>query len=219
MPRLEQFPYPRRYNTLRLLGYNYNSIHQLCAITLVVSLRRPLFADMVLAKAILACLLSDAILSRMRLRAFTLMPDHLHLIAGVRQPEQNLPQLIGNFKSYTTQLYWKRSREIAKSQQVCLPSANVTKSGMKKSRSVLSALVAGQATLRPEVVELRNWPRVEPGHFLKKSLWQTRLYDHVIRNDHDLEANLSYIEMNAVHAGYVSQPFFYPYTGFISDRI
>jgi hypothetical protein len=36
MPQFPAFPYPRRYNTLRLLGYGYDSILQLCAITLVV---------------------------------------------------------------------------------------------------------------------------------------------------------------------------------------
>jgi len=54
MPPFEGFPYPRRYNTLRLLGYDYNSIYDLCAITIVVSPRRPVFADMKLAKAVLA---------------------------------------------------------------------------------------------------------------------------------------------------------------------
>ena len=57
MPQFD-FPYPRRYNTLRLLGYDYNSTWQLCAITLVTDLRRPLFADMKLAKSVLASLLS-----------------------------------------------------------------------------------------------------------------------------------------------------------------
>ena len=54
MPQFPDFPYPRRYNTLRLLGYRYDSIFQLCAITLVTDLRRPLFADMNFAKSVLA---------------------------------------------------------------------------------------------------------------------------------------------------------------------
>ena len=215
MPQFEGFPYPRRYNTLRLLGYDYNSIYQLCAITMVVDQRRPLFADMKLAKAILTCLLSDKTLTAMRLRAFTLMPEHLHFIAGVRQPERNLPRLIGDFKSYTTQLYWKRSREVATIQQVSLPSEGINKSGIKESRSVIAALTDGRAVLRPEVVELKNWPCVKPKHFLKKILWEKGFHDHVIRNDQDLEENLTYIEMNSVREGYVSYPFFYPYTGYL----
>jgi len=122
----------------------------------------------------------------MRLRAFTLMPDHLHFLAGVREPDKNLPALIGNFKSYTTQLYWKQSREIVDSEEVSLPSRCVAKSDLKESRPLIAALMDWRATLRPEVVELKNWPNVKPGHFLKKRLWQTRLFDHVIRNDFDL---------------------------------
>jgi len=131
---LFDFPYPRRYNTLRLLGYEYNSPYQLCAISLVTDLRRPLFADMKLAKSALACLLSEETLQHMRVRVFTLMPNHLHFLAGVKESDKNLPGLIGNFKSYTTQEYWKRSREIVDSNEVSLPSKEVTKSDLKQSR-------------------------------------------------------------------------------------
>src|SRR5687768_10741592 len=87
MPQFSGFPFRRRYDSLRLLGYDYNSIYQLCAISLVTELRRPLFADLILAKAVLADLLSEQNLGSMRVRAFTLMPDHLHFLAGVREPE------------------------------------------------------------------------------------------------------------------------------------
>ena len=214
MPIFENFPYPCRYNTLRLLGYDYNSINRLCAITLVADCRRPVFADTQLAKAILTCLLSDETLTQLHLHAFTLMPNHLHLLAGVRQPELNLSRLIGNFKSYTTKLYWKRSQEVLSSQQVSLPSTCITKSDIRESRALISALIEGRATLRPEVVELKNWPPVKPQLFIKKSLWQPRFFDHVIRNDRDLQENLSYIAMNPVREGYVTQPYFYPYTVF-----
>jgi REP element-mobilizing transposase RayT len=215
MPRFPGFPLPRRYNSLRLLGYDYHSVHQLCAISLATDLRRPLFADMILAKATLACLLSDETLDCMRVRAFTLMPDHLHFLAGVRQPELYLPKLIGRFKSYTTQEYWKRSREVVDRGGVCLPPASVGRTNRNEARALLTPLVEWRATLRPEVVELKNWPRLKPAQFLKKRLWQTRLFDHVIRNDTDLLENLEYIAMNPVKAGYVTRPQFYPFTGFL----
>ena len=214
MPIFENFPYPCRYNTLRLLGYDYNSINRLCAITLVSDARRPVFADTKLAKATLSCLLSDETLAHLHLHAFTLMPNHLHLLAGVRRPELNLSRLIGDFKSYTTQLYWKRSHEVLTSQQVSLPSTCVTKSDVKKSRALIHALIEGRATLRPEVMELNNWPSVKPQLFVKKSLWQPRFFDHIIRNDNDLQENLNYIAMNPVREGYVKKSYFYPYTGF-----
>ncbi len=215
MPEFEHLPYPSRYNSLRLLGYDYNSTRKLCAITLVADSRRPVFADMLLAKATLAALLSPETLANMHLRAFTLMPEHLHLLAGVRNPDLHLPKLIGNFKSFTTQLYWKRSREIAAAGEVNMPSENVCKSDVRQSRSLLSPLIEGRATLRPEIVELRNWPAVRPELFLRKHLWQAKFFDHVIRNNEDLRENLEYIAMNPVRAGYVARSYFYPYTGFL----
>ena len=123
MPKFD-FPHPRRYNSLRLTDYDYNSVWQLCAIVLVTDQRRPLFADVDLAKTILNVLLSDETLSQMRLRAFSLMPDHLHFLAGVRDPKRKC------------------------------------------------ALMDWRATLRPEVMELKNWPNVRPEHFRRKHLWQ-----------------------------------------------
>lgn len=215
MPLFPGFPHPRRYNTLRLLGYGYNSVTKLCAITMTTDFRRPLFADIQLAKSILSSLLSDQTLLRMRVRAFSLMPDHLHLLAGVRQPEDNLPTLLGRFESYTTQLYWKRSREIAESQQVCLPPKSVASSNPREVRPLLSALMEWRATLRPEIVALKNWPSLKPDQFLRKRLWQQEIFDHIIRNDTDLQENLDYIAMNPVRAGYVTRAQFYPYAGFL----
>jgi len=100
------------------------------------------------------------------------------------------------------------------SQQVSLPSTCVTKPDIKESRALISALVDWRATLRPETVELKNWPAVKPQLFVKKTLWQPQFFDHVIRNDKDLQENLNYIAMNPVREGYVTQSYFYPYTGF-----
>ena len=215
MPQFDHIAYPSRYNSLRLLGYDYTSTRKLCAITLVSDLRRPVFADMLLAKAILTALLSPMTLEKMHLRAFTLMPDHLHIVAGISSPKLDIPNVVGGFKSLTTQLYWKRSQEIIASREISLPSQSVNKSDRGESRARMSALRKGEATLRPEVVELKNWPTIQPGDFLKKHLWQARFFDHVIRNDNDLRENLNYIAMNPVRAGYVSRSCFYPYTGFL----
>jgi REP element-mobilizing transposase RayT len=214
MPTFD-FPAARRYNTLRLLGYDYNSTWQLCAISLVTDLRRPLFADTIMAKLVIACLLSEQTLEHMRVRGFTLMPDHLHMLAGVRDPEKKLPNIIGFFKSYTTQQYWKRCQQIVNGGKIVLPSSQVAKATVKESEPLITALMDWRASLRPEVVELKNWPKLKPEQFLKKRLWQTRIWDHVIRNDNDLQENLDYIAMNPVREGYVTHPQFYPYTGFL----
>jgi REP element-mobilizing transposase RayT len=175
MPQFEPLPYPSRYNTLRLLGYDYRSTYRLCAITLVTDLRRPVFADVKLAKNVLASLLSNEMLADMRVRAFTLMPDHLHFLAGVRRPELCLSGLIGEFKGFTTQLYWRRSRQIVESGEVELPSRWVSKSDQSESRSLISALVDWNATLRPEVVQLNNWPSLKPRTFSPKTFVAKRI--------------------------------------------
>jgi REP element-mobilizing transposase RayT len=215
MPHFEHFPYPCRYNSLRLLGYDYTSTFRLCAITLVTHLRHPVFADMKLAKRILACLLSEETLRQLHVRAFTLMPDHFHLLAGVKQTEFDLRNLIGQFKSFTTQLYWKRSHEIIAANEIELPSLLVTRCDPRESKSVLGALSDFNATLRPETVQLKHWPTIRPALFLSKHLWQPGFFDHVIRNENDFDENLNYIAFNSVRAGYVTQPYFYPYTGFL----
>ena len=219
MPHFDDAPYPCRYNSLRLLGYDYTSILRLCAITLVTELRRPVFADVQLAKHVLAALLSDETRKQMYVRAFTLMPDHLHLLGGVRQPNFDLRSVVGKFKSFSTQLYWKRSHEIVANKQLSLPSLSVNKSDLKESRPLLHALADWNVTLRPEVVKLNNWPSPDPTLFLTKHLCQPGFFDHVIRNEKDLQENLNYIALNPVRAGYVSQPYFYPYTGFLREEI
>ena len=50
MPAFEHLPYPSRYNSLRLLNYNYASSHKLCAITLVADLDAVANAVRVLAQ-------------------------------------------------------------------------------------------------------------------------------------------------------------------------
>jgi REP element-mobilizing transposase RayT len=145
------------------------------------------------------------------------MPDHLHLLAGVRQLEFDLRSVIGQFKSFTTQLYWKRSHEIVATRQVALPSLSVDKSDPQQSAVLLHALSTFHATLHPEVVELSNWPTLQPALFTNKHLWQPGFFDHVIRNEKDLNENLNYIAFNPVRAGYVNHPYFYPYTGFLRE--
>ena len=176
MPQVDNFPFPHRYNTLRLLGFDYTSIDDLCALTLVTDRRRPLFADTLLAKRVLTCLLSDLTLQHMYVRAFTLMPDHLHLITHAQDQQSNLARVIGQFKSFTTQVYWKRSRDIVGSQRVSLPSGAVRKTPIRDARPLLAALADYAATLRPEVVELKNWPKPVPNDFRGKNFVAGRVF-------------------------------------------
>jgi len=217
MPSSGDFPYPRRYNSLRLLGFDYGSTSALYFVTIDTESSRPIFGDIKLAKAILAALLHGQTEARIRAQAYTLMPDHLHLLAGVREAGKTLSVALGAFKSFTTQLYWKRSREIVEERRVSLPHTSIEKNGRAESLPLLAAVMEWRAALRPEAMEMKNWPRVVPEHFLDKQLWQSKFNDHIIRNDADLRETIEYIAQNPVKRGYVSKPQFYPFTGFGVD--
>ena len=53
-----------------------------------------------------------------------------------------------------------------------------------------------RAALRPEAMEMTNWPRVVPEQFLGKHFWHTKFNDHIIRNDADLRETIEYIAQN-----------------------
>ena len=107
MPVAPDFPLPRRYNSLRLQGFDYSNTASLFFISINTDRSRSVFGDFKLAKLILAALLDDHTLARIRVHAYTLLPDHFHLLAGVRDPTQRLSGSLGYFKSYTTSRFWK----------------------------------------------------------------------------------------------------------------
>jgi putative transposase len=43
-------------------------------------------------------------------------------------------------------------------------------------------------------------------------VWQSGFYDHIIRNEEDLEKHINYIHLNPVKHGLVSNPFDYPHS-------
>src|SRR5215467_3662927 len=158
MPIAPEFPLPRRYNSLRLSGFDYSNTKSLFFISINTDSARPVFGDFDLAKAALAALLDDHTLARIRVHAYTLLPDHFHLLAGVRDSSKRLSDSLGYFKSYTTSRFWKRSRGVLRGDKLELPR-RVERAARGRSRmELLAALMDWRATLRPEMVDLRNWP-------------------------------------------------------------
>lgn len=208
------FPFARRYNSLRLLGFDYSSVSALYSITLKTDAALPVFADITLAERVLSVLLDDRTLARLRLCAYTLLPDHKHLVASVKQSGRQLSSLLGAFESLTTQIYWKHCREILETRSIALPSKSVQKSANDEATQLLKGLAEGRLTLRPEAVELKNWPRPKPEQFLGKHLWQRSFNDRVIRSEAEFQDTVEYIMLNPVRRGYVSKPEFYPFSGF-----
>ena len=107
MPTAPDFPLPRRYNSLRLAGFDYSNTTSLFFISINTDSSRPVFADFSMSKATLSALLDERTLSCIRVHAYTLMPDHFHLLAGVRDSSKRLSDSLGYFKSYTTSRFWK----------------------------------------------------------------------------------------------------------------
>ena len=215
MPISNDFPLPRRYNSLRLPGFDYSSVEATYFITMDTDESRPVCGDISLAKSIVAALISDQTAKRIRVVAYTLLPDHFHLLACVREAGVNLSAALGAFKSFTTQLYWKRGREIVTRQRVELPPESIERSRPEDEEKILQALVEWRLTLRPECVALKQqWPCAKPQRFLGKRLWHTKFYEHVIRNQIDFRETVEYIVMNPVKRGYVKLPEYYPFTGF-----
>jgi hypothetical protein len=212
MPQFDQVLYPHQFNSLHQLGYDEYSDLQLCVVSLATDLRVPLFADLKLARRILSHLL-DYDSADMRVNAFTLLPDSLHFLAGVRRPETHLDGLISHFKTLTTQRYRERGKEIVESRHVVQPSVSAL--AADHAPEVTASLMDWRATLLPEFALWDGWPAVQPEQFRKRRLWQTRRFDRVIRNDIDLQENVEFIVMSSVREGYVTHPQFYPFTGFV----
>jgi REP element-mobilizing transposase RayT len=141
MPTSPDFQYPRRYNSLRLLGFDYADASALFFVTVDTDLLRPAFGDITLVKSVLAALLHSQTEARIRIQAYTLMPDHLRLLAGVREACKNLSTALGAFKSYTTQLYWKRSNQIVEEKRVALPPRSVQNSERSEAAPLLAAFM------------------------------------------------------------------------------
>jgi REP element-mobilizing transposase RayT len=211
------FPYPRRYSSLDLLGFDYSNTLDLHFGTITCNSSRPLFADLKLAKKVLSVLLlNEYSCARMRIHVYTLLPDRLHLLAGVKQHGREFSRSVRAFKSYAAQLYWRRSREIVRGNPVKFPARSVEDISDKQSRRMLAkALVEWRATLRPESVVIAEWPHVVRQHFLGNKLWAQNLTQHaVITTDSDLREKVQYIAMEPVRRGYVKRPEHYPFTGF-----
>jgi putative transposase len=48
----------------------------------------------------------------------------------------------------------------------------------------------------------------------EKAVWQKRFWEHVIRDDDDLQRHMDYIHYNPVKHGYVTAPLHWPYSSF-----
>jgi putative transposase len=74
--------------------------------------------------------------------------------------------------------------------------------------SVIKALFSKSIAPRDETLSASRKARRERG------LWQRRFYDHVIRDQADLQRHVDYIHINPVKHGYVARPADWPHSSF-----
>ena len=94
MPHFSDSPYPTRYNSLRLLGHDYASPSDLYFLTMVSHESRPVFGDLNMAKSVLRVFLGAEDKLKVRIRAFTLLPDHFHFLIGMGDSGIALPVIL-----------------------------------------------------------------------------------------------------------------------------
>ncbi|MBI4492399.1 MAG: transposase [Chloroflexi bacterium] len=103
----QQQPRPTpRHNTLRLQEFDYSSPEHVYFLTIRACSGVQLLTLPGLAQAIQAALLWRREQGQLRLYAYCLMPDHLHMALSPLLPGRDVPHLLQAFKSYTTRRAW-----------------------------------------------------------------------------------------------------------------
>lgn len=87
---------------------------------------------------------------------------------------------------------------------------------------MLMAMPSGEADFSSRIRQIktgfsRRMPDSEPRSSSRKSkgergIWQRRFWEHLIRDEDDLEQHVNYIHFNPVKHGYVSRPTDWPYS-------
>ena len=101
--------YPRRTRA-RLPAEAYAQLGSICSITVAVRDRRPVFADASTAGAVVPVLRELAAATGVRVYAYCVMPDHVHLVLGPSL-SCDLVTFAGRFKNLAQRAAWKRGIE------------------------------------------------------------------------------------------------------------
>ena len=97
--------YPQRKRT-RLPAANYADTSEICSVTIAVRNRQPVFADPSIASDAIGVLRSLTAARGVRIFAFCVMPDHVHLVMS---PSENcsIITFVGQFKNLVLRSSWK----------------------------------------------------------------------------------------------------------------
>ena len=95
----------RRIRT-RLSAANYANPNEICSVTIAVRGRQPVFADPGVAADAIGVLRSLAGARQVRIFAFCLMPDHVHLVLSPSE-SCSIITFVGQFKNLVLRSSWK----------------------------------------------------------------------------------------------------------------
>lgn len=93
---------PRR-QPIRLPTKLYHDPNRICSITICTRAGRPVFADANFARTCVTLLGRQASKTRIKLYAYTFMPDHVHLLLAPSL-DCSIPAFVRRFKSLATKL-------------------------------------------------------------------------------------------------------------------
>ena len=199
---------PTRFNSLRLLDLDAPDVIKSYFVTMETYKFAPFFGDIRLAKQVVAALFAESDRREIELYSYVVMTDHIHFLAGAGL--KDLERFVGLFKSYSTRLLWKRSREIAGGDEIARPLVTRPRVG---NMALRKDVMERPYVVLPEHIYLDRFECPNRLDFANKYLWNRSFFDHICRNTEDFFNVVMYILENPVKRGYVSRPEFYPFSG------
>jgi len=115
--------------------------------------------------------------------AFVIMPNHIHAILRIDNPDN----VAGNVQTHNTTVETHGRASLQSTPQSTPQSA--PQSTLQRVPKSISSFVAGfKSAATVKINELRNMP--------KKPVWQSRFHDRIIRNDDEYQRIIHYIYNN-----------------------
>ena len=164
--------------------------------TVVTGRRAPLFASAsvrgLLRTSVAACRATHAF----DIVAAVVLPDHLHMIWTLPPGDADFSTRWRLIKARFTADYLRVGRDAIP------PSGRRGEDGGRRGED-------GGIASRP--TEAHTFSRASPG---ERSVWQKRFWEHLIRDDDDLERHVEYIHYNPVKHGHATCPHAWEATSF-----
>jgi REP element-mobilizing transposase RayT len=98
---------PRRWHKrIRLGAQEYRQPGAICSVTIAVQSRRPVFADLLIAQATEEILEERANATGVRVFAYCIMPDHIHIVLAP-SVDCDIVTFVGQFKNLAQRAVWR----------------------------------------------------------------------------------------------------------------